>query len=42
MLGGEAALEGVDGEVVEVVIHFIIHLPIPNRVSFQGLSVTHG
>ena len=42
MLGGEAAFEGVDGDVVEVAIHFIIHFPIPTRVSFQGLSVAHG
>ena len=42
MLDGEAALEGVDGNVVEVAIHFIIHLLIPTRVSFQGLSVAYG
>ena len=28
MLGWEAAFEGVDGDIVKVVIHFIIHLPI--------------
>ena len=42
MLGWEVALKGVDGDVVEVAIHFIIHLPISARVSLQGLSVTHG
>ena len=42
MLGGEAALEGVDGDVIEVSIHFVIHFPVPTRVSFQGLSVAHG
>ena len=42
MLGWEAALEGVDGDVVKVAIHFIIHLSISARVSLQGLSVTHG
>ena len=42
MLSWEAALEGVDGDIVKVAIHFIIHLPISARVSLQGLSVTHG
>ena len=28
MLGWEAALEGVDGDLVKVAIHFVIHLPI--------------
>ena len=42
MLSWEAALEGVDGDIIKVVIHFIIHLPISTRVSLQGLSVTHG
>ena len=42
MLSWETALEGVDGDVVKVAIHFIIHLSISARVSLQGLSVTHG
>ena len=42
MLDWEAALEGVDGDVVEVAIYFIIHLPIPTQVGFQGISVTDG
>ena len=42
MLGWEAASEGVDGDVVKVIIHFIIHLPIFARVGLQGLSVAHG
>ena len=42
MLGWEIALEGVDGNVVKVAIHFIIHLPISARVSLQGLSIMHG
>ena len=33
MLGWEAILEGVDGDVVKVAIHLIIHLPISARVS---------
>ena len=33
MLDWEAAFEGVDGDVVKVAIHFIIHLPISARVS---------
>ena len=33
MLGWEAVLKGVDGDVVKVVVHFIIHLPISIRVS---------
>ena len=39
---GRLLFEGVDGDVVEVAIHFIIHFPIPTRVSFQGLSIAHG
>ena len=42
MLGWEAAFEGVDGDVVKVAIHFIIHILISARVGLQGLSVTHG
>ena len=42
ILGWETALEGVDGDVVKVAIHFIIHLPISSRVSLQGLSIMHG
>ena len=42
MLGWEAALEGVNGDLVKVAIHFVIHLPISARVSLQGLSVVHG
>ena len=42
MLGQETALESVDGNVVKVAIHFIIHLSIFARVSFQDLSVMHG
>ena len=42
MLDWEAALEGVDGDVIEVAIYFIIHFPIPTRVGFQGISVMHG
>ena len=38
----EAALECVDGDAVEVSIHFVIHFPVPTRVSFQGLSVAYG
>ena len=33
MLGWEAVLEGIDGDVVKVAIHLIIHLPISARVS---------
>ena len=33
MLGQETALESVDGNVVKVAIHFIVHLPIFSRVS---------
>ena len=33
MLGWEAVLEGVDGDVVKVAIHFIIHFPIFTRVG---------
>ena len=42
MLGWEAALEGVDGDLVKVAIHFVIHLPISAQVGLQGLSVAHG
>ena len=42
MLGGEAALECVNGDVVEVSIHLIIHFPVPTRVSFQGFPVVDG
>ena len=42
MLGWEAALKGVDGDVVKVAIHFIIHLPISARVGLQDLSFAHG
>ena len=42
MLGWEAALKGVDGDLVKVAIHFVIHLPIFARVGLQGLSVAHG
>ena len=42
MLGWEAALEGVDGNVIKVAIHLIIHLSISARVNLQSLSVTHG
>ena len=42
MLGWKAALEGVDGDVIKVAIHFIIYLLISAQVGLQGLSVTHG
>ena len=42
MLGWEAALEDVDGDVVKVAIHLIIHLPVSAQVSLQCLSVMHG
>ena len=42
MLGWGAALEGVDGDLVKVAIHFVIHLPISAQVGLQGLSVTYG
>ena len=42
MLGWEDALEGVDGDIVKVAIHLIIHLPISARVSLQRLSFMHG
>ena len=33
VLGWEAVFEGVNCNIVEVAIHFIIHLPIPARVG---------
>ena len=42
MLSWEAALEGVDGDVIKVAIHLIIYLLISTRVNLQSLSVTHG
>ena len=33
MLGWEAVFEGVDGDVIKVAVHLIIHLPISARVS---------
>ena len=35
MLGWEIAFEGVDGDVIKVAIHFIIHLPISAQVSLR-------
>ena len=40
-LGWEAVLEGVNGDIVKVAVHFVIHLPISTRVGLQGFSVTH-
>ena len=34
MLGWETVFTGVDGDIVKVAVHFIIHLPIPTRVGF--------
>ena len=42
MLGWEAVFEGVDGNVVKVAVHFIIHLPISARVGLQSFSITNG
>ena len=42
VLGWEIVFEGVDDNIVKVVIHFIIHLPISARIGLQGFSITHG
>ena len=42
MLGWEVVFEGVDGDIVKVAIHFIIHLPISARVGLPSFSITHG
>ena len=42
VLGWETVFEGVDGNIVKVGVHFIIHLPISVRVSLQSFSITHG
>ena len=34
VLGWETVFTGVNGDIVKVAIHFIIHLPIPTRVGF--------
>ena len=34
VLGWETVFTGVDGDIVKVAVHFIIHLPIPTRVGF--------
>ena len=42
VLDWETVFEGVDGNIVKVGVHFIIHLPISVRVSLQSFSITHG
>ena len=42
VLGRETVFEDVDGDIVKVAIHFIIHIPISIRVSLQSFSIIHG
>ena len=42
VLGWETVFEDVDGNIVKVAIHFIIHSPISIRVSLQSFSIIHG
>ena len=42
VLGWEIVFEGVDGNIVKIAVHFVIHLPIFAQVGLQGFSVTHG
>ena len=42
VLGWEVVFEGVNGDIVKVAIHFIMHLPISARVGLQSFSITHG
>ena len=38
----QASLECADGDVIVVSLYLVIHLPIPIRVGFQGLSFSYG
>ena len=42
VLGWETVFEGVDGDIVKVAVHFIIHLSIFVRVDLQSFSIIHG
>ena len=42
MLDWETVFEGVDGNIIKVAVHFIIHLLISARVSLQSFPIAHG
>ena len=42
VLDWETVFEGVDGNIIKVAVHFIIHLLISARVSLQSFPIAHG